>query len=101
MLTRLRAGAFALAFSSSLSNSGMPDAARVARGPGEMARTRMPLGSSSADTYLTALSSAALWRSRAAFVFLVRPTIRLGRVTFEHAGVKFAGAFISVEFVRE
>src|SRR5262249_15159654 len=48
MLTRLRAGAFALALSSSASNSGMPEAARVASGPGEMACTRMPFGPSSA-----------------------------------------------------
>ena len=33
MLTRLRAGAFALALSSSASNSGIPEAARVACGP--------------------------------------------------------------------
>ena len=52
MLTRLLAGALAFALSSSLSNSGMPDAARVASGPGEMAWTRMPFGPSSADTYL-------------------------------------------------
>ena len=44
MLTRLRAGAFDFALSSKASNSGMPDAARVASGPGEMAWTRMPLG---------------------------------------------------------
>src|SRR6476661_1392923 len=42
MLTRLRAGAFAFALSSNASNSGMPDAARVASGPGEIACTRMP-----------------------------------------------------------
>jgi hypothetical protein len=33
MLTKLRAGAFALALSSNASNSGIPDAARVASGP--------------------------------------------------------------------
>ena len=44
----LRAGAFVLALSSSASNSGIPEAARVASGPGEMAWTRMPLGPSSA-----------------------------------------------------
>src|SRR6516165_6362855 len=48
MLTRLRAGAFAFALSSSASNSGIPEAARVASGPGEMACTRMPFGPSSA-----------------------------------------------------
>jgi hypothetical protein len=46
--TKLRAGAFALAFSSNASNSGIPDAARVASGPGEMAWTRLPFGPSSA-----------------------------------------------------
>src|SRR3954462_15687269 len=56
MLTKLRAGALAFAFSSNLSNSGMPEAARVASGPGEIACTRMPFGPSSADAYLTALS---------------------------------------------
>ena len=56
---KLRAGAFAFAFSSNLSNSGIPEAARVASGPGEIACTRMPFGPSSADTYLTALSRAA------------------------------------------
>lgn len=35
MLTRLRAGAFAFALSSSSSNSGIPDAACVASGPGD------------------------------------------------------------------
>jgi hypothetical protein len=35
MLTKLRAGALAFAFSSNLSKSGMPEAARVASGPGE------------------------------------------------------------------
>src|ERR1700747_431592 len=40
MLTRLPAGAFAFALSSSASNSGIPEAARVASGPGEMACTR-------------------------------------------------------------
>ena len=44
----LRAGAFAFALSSSASNSGMPEAARVASGPGEIACTRMPFGPSSA-----------------------------------------------------
>src|SRR6516162_5385960 len=44
ILTRLRAGAFAFALSSKTSNSGIPDAARVESGPGEMAWTRMPLG---------------------------------------------------------
>ena len=39
-----RAGAFAFALSSRVSNSGMPEAARVASGPGEIACTRMPLG---------------------------------------------------------
>src|SRR6478735_3608701 len=48
MLTRLRAGAFAFALSSSSSNSGIPDAACVASGPGEIACTRMPFGPSSA-----------------------------------------------------
>src|SRR5205809_612476 len=48
MLTRLRAGAFAFALSSKASNSGIPDAARVASGPGEIACTRMPFGPSSA-----------------------------------------------------
>jgi hypothetical protein len=37
MLTKLRAGALAFAFSSNLSNSGMPEAARVASGPREIA----------------------------------------------------------------
>jgi hypothetical protein len=37
MLTSLRVGAFPCAFSNNESNSGMPDAARVASGPGEMA----------------------------------------------------------------
>src|SRR5881392_3721796 len=45
MLTKLRAGAFALALSSSSSNSGIPDAARVASGPGEMACHADALGS--------------------------------------------------------
>ena len=36
MLTRLRAGALALALSSNASNSGIPEAARVASGPGEI-----------------------------------------------------------------
>src|SRR5260370_10626 len=36
MLTRLRVGAFDWALSSSSSNSGIPDAARVASGPGEI-----------------------------------------------------------------
>src|SRR4029077_7013333 len=44
MLTRLRAGALPLALSSNSSNSGIPDAARVASGPGEIACTRMPFG---------------------------------------------------------
>ena len=35
-----RAGAFAFALSSNASNSGIPDAARVASGPGEIACTR-------------------------------------------------------------
>ena len=34
---KLRAGAFPLALSSNASNSGMPDAARVASGPGDIA----------------------------------------------------------------
>jgi hypothetical protein len=37
MLTKVRDGAFAFALSSSSSNSGIPEAARVASGPGEMA----------------------------------------------------------------
>src|SRR2546423_11477926 len=40
-------GGLGLAFSSSSSNSGIPVAARVASGPGEMACTRMPFGPSS------------------------------------------------------
>src|SRR5467141_3913951 len=48
MLTRLRDGACDCALSINSSNSGMPDAARVASGPGEMAWTRMPFGPSSA-----------------------------------------------------
>ena len=39
---------FPCAFSSKEWNSGIPDAARVASGPGEMAWTRIPLGPSSA-----------------------------------------------------
>ena len=59
MLTRLRVGALDCALSKSSSNSGMPEAARVFSGPGEMALTRMPLGPSSAARYRTLASSAA------------------------------------------
>jgi hypothetical protein len=44
MLTRLRVSAVVCALSIISSNSGMPEAARFASGPGEIACTRMPLG---------------------------------------------------------
>ena len=55
----LRVGAFDCAFCSSRSKEGMPEAARVLRGPGAIACTRMPFGPSSAAMYRVADSSAA------------------------------------------
>src|SRR3954470_20828069 len=60
MVISRRVGAFSSAVWSSASKSSIPDAARVAKGPGEIAWTRMPLGPSSAAMERTALSSAAL-----------------------------------------
>jgi hypothetical protein len=51
-------GSFRLGLSNSSSNSGIPEAARVASGPGEMAWTRMPFGPTSEAIYRTALSMA-------------------------------------------
>ena len=47
---QLRVGALPCAFDSSSSNPGIPEAAPVASGPGEMARTRMPFGPTSEAT---------------------------------------------------
>ena len=60
MSTRRPSGARCTASAMSCSNCAMPDAARVATGPGETALTRMPAGPSSAARYRTEASSAAL-----------------------------------------